>query len=97
MYEGLGQVLLEQEGKRRESLDRSVQAIEALATAVAGNPRVAYFRRSLARAFDRFEAALRGLEPTAEYASFEQLRSREDLRKLLKKEAEPSAADSAKH
>jgi len=68
MYEGLGQVRSEQ-GQRRESLARFGQAIESLGTAVAGNPRIAFFRRSLARAYDRFGGASRGFEPSAEHAA----------------------------
>ena len=68
MSEGLGEVL-SQQGQRRESLERFGQAIESLGTAVVGNPRIVFFRRSLARVHDQWELASRGLELSAEDAS----------------------------
>ena len=48
---------------------RLKQAIESLGTAVAGNPRIAFFRRSLARAYDRFGLAAPGSGQSAEHAA----------------------------
>jgi serine/threonine-protein kinase len=67
MYEGLGQVL-SREGQRRESLEQFGQAIESLGAAVVGNPRILYFRRSLARAQGELEVASRTLAPAVEQA-----------------------------
>jgi serine/threonine-protein kinase len=68
MYEGLGQVL-SRDGKQRESLEQFGQAIESLGAAVVGNPRILYFRRSLARADGELEVASRTLAPAVEQAA----------------------------
>jgi serine/threonine-protein kinase len=68
MYADLGQVL-SSDGKPRESLEQFGQAIESLGAAVMGNPRIGYFRRSLARAHDELEVASRKLTPAVEQAA----------------------------